>query len=116
MDAKHLVVYVDVDDTLVRSFGSKRIPMSAVVEHVRQLHEQGFVLYCRSTGGADYAENAARELGIERCFTGFLPKPDILIDDQTPADWRGLVCVHPNEAVSKSAHDYAGMVAAGRGV
>ncbi|MGK3982830.1 DUF705 domain-containing protein [Sorangium sp. So ce136] len=116
MDAKHLVVYVDVDDTLVRSFGSKRIPMSAVVEHVRQLHEQGFVLYCWSTGGADYAENAARELGIERCFTGFLPKPDILIDDQTPADWRGLVCVHPNEAVSKSAHDYAGMVAAGRGV
>ncbi|WP_437714504.1 DUF705 domain-containing protein [Sorangium sp. So ce448] len=116
MNAKQLVAYVDVDDTLVRSFGSKRIPMSAVVEHVRQLHEQGVVLYCWSTGGADYAESSARELGIDRCFTGFLPKPNILIDDQPPADWRGLVCVHPNEAVSKSAHDYATTVAAGRGI
>ncbi len=68
---------------------------------------RGFVLYCWSTGGADYAENLRARAWHRRCFLGFLPKPGILIDDQTPADWRGLVCVHPNEAVSKSAHDYA---------
>ena len=59
-----LVVYVDVDDTLVRSVGSKRIPMVAVVEHVRALEDGGAVLYCWSTGGAAYAESTARELGI----------------------------------------------------
>jgi hypothetical protein len=30
-------IYVDVDDTLVRSVGKSRIPMAAVVEHVRNL-------------------------------------------------------------------------------
>ncbi|MFS8071615.1 MAG: hypothetical protein ACMG6S_35040 [Byssovorax sp.] len=115
MNANQLVAYVDVDDTLVRSFGAKRIPMSAVVEHVRQLHEQGVTLYCWSAGGAEYAKSSAHELGIEHCFLGFLPKPNIVIDDQSPADWRGLVCVHPNEAVSKSIQDYEGAVAAGRG-
>lgn len=29
------VIYVDVDDTLVRSFGSKRIPIGAMVARVR---------------------------------------------------------------------------------
>lgn len=115
MNANQLVAYVDVDDTLVRSFGAKRIPMAAVVEHVRELHRQGVTLYCWSTGGAEYAKDSARELGIEPCFVGFLPKPNILIDDQIPADWRGLVCVHPNEAASKSARDYAEAVVAGRG-
>ena len=44
MNANQLVVDVDVDDTLLRSFGAKRIPMSAVVDHVRRLHEQGVTL------------------------------------------------------------------------
>lgn len=34
MQPSDLVVYVDVDDTLVRQTGSKRVPMVAVVEHV----------------------------------------------------------------------------------
>jgi hypothetical protein len=36
-DKRRTVVYVDVDDTLVRTVGTKRIPMSEVVEHVRAL-------------------------------------------------------------------------------
>jgi hypothetical protein len=54
-DASRLVVYVDVDDTLVRSFGSKRIPMTEMVRHVRDLSRDGAVLYAWSSGGADYA-------------------------------------------------------------
>ena len=35
------VIFVDVDDTLVRSFGSKRIPMSSTVEVVKKLAAEG---------------------------------------------------------------------------
>ena len=87
---KPLVAYVDVDDTLVRSFGSKRIPMTEMVNHVRELHRDGIVLYAWSSGGGDYARHAARELGVEDCFAAFLPKPNI-IDDQSPAQWRRLI-------------------------
>ena len=102
-----LVAYVDVDDTLVRSFGSKRIPMTQMVRHVRQLSRDGVLLYAWSSGGGDYARDAARELGLEDCFKAFLPKPNVIIDDQAPADWRRLVHVHPAEAPSKTIREYA---------
>jgi len=110
-----LVVYVDIDDTLVRSFGSKRIPMTDVVEHVRDLKRQGVVLYAWSSGGGDYARSSAAELGIEDCFVAFLPKPNVMIDDQAPADWRHLICVHPSEARSRTADDYLTAVFGGNG-
>jgi hypothetical protein len=100
------IVYVDVDDTLVRSFGSKRIPMSAVVEHVRALHAAGFTLYCWSSGGADYCRASAQELGIEDCFVAFLPKPNFMIDDEAPSNWRHVRWLHPNEAASRAPEDY----------
>ena len=105
-----LVVYVDVDDTLVRSFGSKRIPMTEVVEHVRDLSRQGVVLYAWSSGGGDYARSSAAELGIEGCFAAFLPKPNVMIDDQPPAEWRRTLHVHPAEARSQTAAAYSAAV------
>ena len=36
-----LYIYVDVDETLVRNYGTKRIPMPNVIAHVKKLHEQG---------------------------------------------------------------------------
>ena len=90
-----LVVYVDVDDTLVRQTGSKRIPMTAVVDHVRHLHRAGATLFCWSAGGGDYARAAARELGIEALFTGFLPKPHVLLDDQPPSEWPNCIVAVP---------------------
>jgi hypothetical protein len=89
------VVFVDVDDTLVRSAGSKRMPIGTVVERVRALKQAGATLYCWSTGGAEYARASASEVGLEDCFASFLPKPTIMIDDQSPADWRLCRCVHP---------------------
>jgi phosphoglycolate phosphatase-like HAD superfamily hydrolase len=111
--APRLVAFVDVDDTLVRSVGAKRIPMTAVIQRVRELSAAGFDLYCWSTGGAEYARRTAIELGLADCFAGFLAKPNVLIDDQVPSDWRGLVCLHPNEASSMSASEIE-TVAAGR--
>jgi len=102
-----LVVYVDVDDTLVRSVGTKRIPMPAVIEHVRTLSDAGAVLYCWSTGGADYAKTAATELGIVDCFTGFLPKPNVIIDDQDVSNWRGCIEVGPLAVAGARPEDHA---------
>jgi hypothetical protein len=98
MTTTALVIYVDVDDTLVRSVGTKRIPMPRVLDHVRSLHRDGATLYCWSTGGGPYARAMARELGIENCFEAFLPKPNVILDDQAVTDWRRTIQVHPLEA------------------
>ena len=84
------IVYVDVDDTLVRSVGTKRIPTPAAIERVRSLHRDGALLYLWSTGGADYARSTASELGLENLFVSFLPKPTLIIDDQEVHEWRSL--------------------------
>jgi len=95
------VIFVDVDDTLVRSFGSKRIPMTPMVERIAALKAAGAALYCWSSGGAAYAEASARERGIHDCFTAFLPKPHVLIDDVSITSWK-LIQLHPNECLSAS--------------
>jgi hypothetical protein len=99
-----LVVYVDVDDTLVRSFGSKRIPITGTIALVRELHANGATLFCWSTAGAEYARQAATELGLAELFTAFLPKPHLLLDDVPVGDWK-LKELHPNECISLSAAD-----------
>jgi hypothetical protein len=101
--------------TLVRSFGSKRIPMTEMVRHVRELSRNGVVLYAWSSGGADYARASAKELGIDDCFTAFLPKPNVIIDDQALAYWRRLVQVHPGEASSRTVAEYLDAVYGGAG-
>ena len=91
-----LCIYVDVDDTFVRNAGTKRIPMTAVIENIRRLKKQGAVMYCWSSGGALYAKKSAEEFEIADCFVGFLPKPNVLLDDQPIEDWRNLQYVHPS--------------------
>ena len=86
------VIYVDIDDTMVRSVGSKRIPMPSVIENVRRLKASGATLYLWSSGGADYCRSTAEELDLVDCFSGFLPKPTIYIDDQPLAEW--CLCRH----------------------
>ena len=98
MESKPRIVFVDVDDTLIRSYGSKRIPMPPVVARVRELHQQGVALYLWSSGGADYARASAIELGIEECFLAFLPKPDVYLDDQEVSEWRYCRHVLPANA------------------
>lgn len=100
------IVYVDVDDTLVRSFGTKRIPLPEVITHVRQLKDAGAVLYCWSTAGADYARSSAKEFGIEDCFEAFLPKPHVYIDDQELQDWRRCLWISPSNCRGVTLEEY----------
>lgn len=99
-----LVIYVDVDDTFVRTYGTKRIPIPATISHIRQLKEQGAELYCWSSGGAAYAKASAEEFGIADCFTAFLPKPQVLLDDQVVEQWRYLLQIGPGQ--SQSVEEY----------
>jgi hypothetical protein len=101
-----LIVYVDIDDTLIRSVGAKRIPIPGAVQHVRDLHAQGAVLYCWSSGGAEYAQASAAEVNLANCFVAFLAKPDVLLDDQVIGEWRGLLNVHPAECGGQSVAAY----------
>lgn len=103
---RDLVFYIDVDDTIIRPYGNKRIPIISVIEHLQQLVSDGATLYCWSSGGADYAQSVAKELEIESLFLGFLPKPHVVIDDVAVSDWTYLVQVHPNQCVSKDLDDY----------
>lgn len=84
------VIFIDVDDTLVRSVGSKRIPMSLSIQGVKRLKEQGHRLYLWSSGGGEYAKATAVELGIEDIFEAFLPKPTCYVDDLPVAEWPDL--------------------------
>jgi hypothetical protein len=101
-----LVIYVDIDDTLIRSVGSTRIPMPAPIAHIRLLKEQGAELYCWSSGGAAYARQSAEEVGIADCFNAFLPKPHVILDDQPLAEWRRLLEVHPNQCAGAGVESY----------
>lgn len=63
-----MIIYVDVDDTLVRSFGSKQIAMSATQDYVRKLKKAGASLYCWSSGGADTPETMQRRPAWQTAF------------------------------------------------
>ena len=87
------------------------MPMPKVVTHVKRLAAQGGIeLYCWSMAGSEYARATARELGIEECFAAFLPKPNVLIDDQEIGTWKRFVVIHPLGVVDRSVEDYKKLV------
>jgi FMN phosphatase YigB (HAD superfamily) len=91
------IVYVDVDDTLIRTFGARRIPLPKTIAHVKSLSAAGATMYCWSAGGAEYAREVATQLGIADLFAAFLPKPTLMIDDQECAEWKTCELIHPAE-------------------
>ncbi|QNP48467.1 DUF705 domain-containing protein [Diaphorobacter aerolatus] len=95
---KNKIIFVDVDDTLIRSVGSKRIVIPSVVEQVRRLHNEGATLFLWSSGGAEYCRASALELGIAECFSNFLPKPTVYLDDQPVHEWRDCLHLYPMQA------------------
>ncbi|WP_353571293.1 HAD family hydrolase [Candidatus Albibeggiatoa sp. nov. BB20] len=99
-------VYVDVDETFVRNYGVKRIPIPTVIEHIKALKDQGALMYCWSSGGAEYAQSSAKEFGIKDCFLGFLPKPELIIDDVDLSHWRNLLQIHPNQCHGHTIESY----------
>ena len=97
-----LAVYVDVDETLLRHYGTRQIPIPSVIQQVKALHKQGAELYCWSSMGAVYARQCAETCGIAHCFQAFLPKPQVIVDDQQPKAWRKILHVHPSQCSSQT--------------
>ncbi len=64
MPKKVSVIIVDVDDTLIRSFGTKQIPIPITIQYVRDMFHAGNLLYCWSRGGAQYSCDVATKLGV----------------------------------------------------
>ena len=98
---KESVIFVDVDDTLIRSFGSKQIPIPNTIRYVREMFNAGNLLYCWSRGGAQYSRDVATKLGIADCFVCFLPKPNVVVDDRLEQLLEHCEFIHPNNAVPK---------------
>lgn len=83
-----MIVYVDVDDTLVRWCGSKCIPRVSVIDKIKQRAKDGDRLFLWSRAGDEAAARVAEELGITELFEAILPKPEHIIDDEPFADWK----------------------------
>ncbi len=97
---KESVIFVDVDDTLIRTFGTKQIPIPNTIQYVRDMFHAGNLLYCWSRGGAQYSRDVATKLGIADCFVCFLPKPDVVVDDRLELLLEHCQFIHPNNAVT----------------
>jgi len=89
--------YVDVDDTLVRTVGAKAIPIPATIMWIKSIDLSANKIYLWSRGGAEYAKSVAQSLRIDHLISAFLPKPDVLIDDQILSEWGHLRQYHPNQ-------------------
>ena len=91
-----VILYIDIDETLIQTCNARREANPHVVRLVERLHAEDAQLYCWSAGGDAYAREVATELGIAALFQAFLPKPEVLIDDMPVTDW-WMVSLHPDE-------------------
>ncbi len=69
------VIFVDVDDTLVRSIGQSRIPMPNVIEAVACLACPRGGALLLEYGGAEYARSSAGNLGSAIALMTTCPSP-----------------------------------------
>ncbi len=100
-----LCIYVDADGTLIRNQGGRMEPVPELVARIREWHAEGALLYCWSSQGANYARQIAKTLGLEPCFSTFLCKPHILVDDQALTDWQYFLHRYPSQAANHSTVD-----------
>ena len=80
-------IYLDVEDTLIPSTADSRISPERMVARVRERAQKGAGLYLWSRQGAEHARQVAARCGLEDCFRGFLPKPEVIIDAKALEDW-----------------------------
>lgn len=106
MSKRTLVIYVDVDDTLIRTLGTKRVPIPTAISHVRALHTQGAVLYLSAVAVNNMLGECAR-YGYRGMLRRILAKTsNSKFDDQQVSEWRYCRTVHPSNCGETSMEDY----------
>lgn len=102
-----LAVFVDVESAFLEAV------CDSMIEHLRTLDRDRCQLFAWSSQGSDVARSRAAEAGVERLFSGFLPKPHVLVDADEPQLWPGLTVQHPArvEAASESSYREAAFAA-----
>ena len=75
---KNVNIFVDVDLTLVDANG---ILLEGASAALIKLKQKDCHLFLWSTAGGDYARAIAAQHGMTELFEGYVPKPDIVIDD-----------------------------------
>ena len=91
-----MIIYVDVDDTLVRSFGSKQIAMTATQNYVRQLKQAGATLSAELTTPGEWPARP----GWPTAFLLIFPNRRFCWTSLVQ-DWE-LQQLHPNECRSNA--------------
>ena len=65
----------------------------------------------RATDAVEGARTSARDLGLESLFTGFLPKPHVMLDDQLPQQWPNCIVVVPAGLASATVEGHLAALA-----
>lgn len=90
---KNANVFVDVDLTLVDHNGNL---IEGAKEALQRLRERGCHLYLWSNAGGAYARAVAARHQLTDLFEGYVPKPDVVIDD-APAPISTPYIFDPND-------------------
>lgn len=94
--------YIDVDDTLVvwgkghlpeaieiSNYGhvERMVPHQAHINFLKRQKTRGFAIIVWSQGGARWAHNVVKALGIEEYVDAVLTKPTVYVDDLRAEDF-----------------------------
>ena len=71
-------IYIDVDDTLIND-QDKLFP--GVLEKLENWAVRYTTIVCWSHSGAEHARRVCKKHKIDKFFTHFLDKPDVIVDD-----------------------------------
>ena len=56
------IIFIDIDDTLVRTYGLKRIPIPKTIQAIFRFHKEGSEIYLWSNGGSDYCKKNSKRI------------------------------------------------------
>ena len=74
-------VFVDVESSFHEDVRGR------VLEYLRGLDLEAWELFAWSDGGSEAARVHVVEAGVEDLFSGFLPKPNVLLDEHGVDEW-----------------------------
>ena len=78
VDNNKITVFIDIDGTITPDCGHTIFPLA--IETIQELSEKSNI-FIWSAGGFNYCEEIVNKLNLEEFICGFMPKPEIVIDD-----------------------------------